>query len=197
MGRARDRPRRRGRSSTTAACSPAAANGATRACSTSCSDAPSGHAPTTTPTKGHDMLTAADVTGLLALPPSPLKADGEHLTEADSLDLDEADPPRRADDRRRCVRDRSVRHDRRMRDAPVGREGRALRGGHRHGRRVGCRCGAGPPRSARARSSVRCARRRTSARPPRSSACRCGRRRRWRTRWASSPTWARPSPTSR
>ena len=30
------------------------------------------------------MLTAADVTGLLALPPSPLKADGEHLTDADT-----------------------------------------------------------------------------------------------------------------
>jgi len=36
------------------------------------------------------MLSAADVTGLLALPPSPLKADGEHLTDADTLDLDEA-----------------------------------------------------------------------------------------------------------
>ena len=36
------------------------------------------------------MLSAADVTGLLALPPSPLRTDGEHLTEADSLDLDEA-----------------------------------------------------------------------------------------------------------
>lgn len=36
------------------------------------------------------MLTAADVTGLLALPPSPLKASGEQLTEEDSLDLDEA-----------------------------------------------------------------------------------------------------------
>lgn len=36
------------------------------------------------------MLSAADVTGLLALPPSPLKADGEQLTDADTLDLDEA-----------------------------------------------------------------------------------------------------------
>ena len=36
------------------------------------------------------MLTASDVTGLLALPPSPLAAGGEHLTEQDSLDLDEA-----------------------------------------------------------------------------------------------------------
>lgn len=36
------------------------------------------------------MLTAADVTGLLALPPSPLRASGEQLTEEDSLDLDEA-----------------------------------------------------------------------------------------------------------
>ena len=36
------------------------------------------------------MLSAADVTGLLALPPSPLKADGEHLADADTLDLDEA-----------------------------------------------------------------------------------------------------------
>jgi dihydrodipicolinate synthase/N-acetylneuraminate lyase len=36
------------------------------------------------------MLTAADVTGLLALPPSALKSEGEHLTVEDSLDLDEA-----------------------------------------------------------------------------------------------------------
>jgi dihydrodipicolinate synthase/N-acetylneuraminate lyase len=36
------------------------------------------------------MLTAADVTGLLALPPSALKSEGEHLTDEDSLDLDEA-----------------------------------------------------------------------------------------------------------
>jgi dihydrodipicolinate synthase/N-acetylneuraminate lyase len=36
------------------------------------------------------MLTAADVTGLLALPPSPLAARGEELTEEYSLDLDEA-----------------------------------------------------------------------------------------------------------
>jgi dihydrodipicolinate synthase/N-acetylneuraminate lyase len=36
------------------------------------------------------MLSAADVTGLLALPPSPLKADGEQLTDLDTLDLEEA-----------------------------------------------------------------------------------------------------------
>jgi len=36
------------------------------------------------------MLTSADVTGLLALPPTALKAEGEQLTVEDSLDLDEA-----------------------------------------------------------------------------------------------------------
>jgi dihydrodipicolinate synthase/N-acetylneuraminate lyase len=36
------------------------------------------------------MLTAADVTGLLALPPSALKPEGEDLLVEDSLDLDEA-----------------------------------------------------------------------------------------------------------
>ncbi len=36
------------------------------------------------------MLTAADVTGLLALPPSALKVEGEDLLVEDSLDLDEA-----------------------------------------------------------------------------------------------------------
>ncbi len=36
------------------------------------------------------MLTASDVTGLLALPPTPLAAGGEQLTEENSLDLDEA-----------------------------------------------------------------------------------------------------------
>lgn len=36
------------------------------------------------------MLTASDVTGLLALPPTPLTETGEELTVEDSLDLDEA-----------------------------------------------------------------------------------------------------------
>ena len=84
--------RRRGRSSTTAACSPAAANGATRAVRrTGIVMSPHPARPGDRhPTKGDDMLSAAEVTGLLALPPSPLKADGEHLTDADTLDLDEA-----------------------------------------------------------------------------------------------------------
>jgi dihydrodipicolinate synthase/N-acetylneuraminate lyase len=36
------------------------------------------------------VLSAADVTGLLALPPSALKADGEHWDEENTVDLDEA-----------------------------------------------------------------------------------------------------------
>jgi len=36
------------------------------------------------------MLSAADVTGLLALPPTALKAEGENLRDADTLDLDES-----------------------------------------------------------------------------------------------------------
>ena len=36
------------------------------------------------------MLSAADVTGLLALPPSALKEEGEHWDDSNSVDLDEA-----------------------------------------------------------------------------------------------------------
>ncbi len=36
------------------------------------------------------MLTSADVTGLLALPPTPLKAEGEHWDDSSSVDLAEA-----------------------------------------------------------------------------------------------------------
>ena len=36
------------------------------------------------------MLSASDVSGLLALPPTALKAEGEHLGDLDTLDLDES-----------------------------------------------------------------------------------------------------------
>ena len=135
------------------------------------------------------MLSAADVTGLLALPPSPLKAEGEHLTDADIARPRRGHPPggQMIDDG--AVGHRSVRHDRRMRDPAVGREGRDLRRRHRarSPARVPVWCGT---TALGTREVVRPDARGQGARRGRRvrRASRSGRRRRWRTRSASSPT---------